>query len=131
MKKKLLFDTDVIIDYLRGEKRAVSFLEEAFSSKICYLSPISIAELYVGVRENEERAILDDFIGEFNVASLDKETAVIGGLFRRDFKKSHAIGLADALIAATALALEAHLVSLNKKYYPMISNLLIPYSKKS
>ncbi len=51
---------------------------------------------YGGVREGEERQILDQFIQEFQIAVLNERSAQRGGLYRRDFGKSHGVGLADA-----------------------------------
>jgi len=60
---------------------------------------------------------------------LTAEIARIGGLYRRDFGKSHGIGLADAILAATAKAEKARLKTLNVKHYPMISGIEPAYKK--
>jgi len=126
---KLLVDTDVLIDYLRGTTQAVEFLEEALINSKCYLSTITIAELYVGVKDGNERKILDQFLSEFHIEACTLKIAEIGGLYRRDYGKSHGVGLADALIAATAIEIGAKLVSLNIKHFPMLNNVLLPYKK--
>ena len=126
---KCLIDTDVLVDYLRGNPKAVKFLEKAMSSSTCFISTITIAELYVGVREGKERPILDQFIQEFQVAQLHERIAQQGGIYRRDYGKSHGVGLADAIIAATADDLAARLVTLNKKHYPMLKQVHVPYHK--
>lgn len=88
-----------------------------------------MAELYAGVREGKERLALDTFMTAFEVVPLDRKIAVKGGLYRRDYKKSHSVGLADALIAATAEVKQATLVTLNKKHFPMLKTVTIPYRK--
>lgn len=125
----LLIDTDVLVDYLRGVPSAVSFLENVMTHSMCFLSTITIAELYVGVREGKERPVLDQFIQEFQLAVLNKKIAQQGGLFKRDYGKSHGLGLADAVIAATAVSLNAQLVTLNKKHFPMLKDVYVPYQK--
>jgi predicted nucleic acid-binding protein len=45
------------------------------------------------------------------------------------YGKSHGVGLVDALIAATAKLHGYRLVTLNKKHFPMLDNVLIPYQK--
>jgi predicted nucleic acid-binding protein len=127
MSSKFLIDTDVLIDYLKGRDEAVRFLESQHIPML--VSAITVGELYAGVREGKERFILDDFIEYFRVISLNNALAVKGGLFRRDFQKSHSVGLADAMIAATAESENATLVTLNQKHFPMISDILIPYQK--
>jgi predicted nucleic acid-binding protein len=63
------------------------------------------------------------------MVAVDEAIAVKGGLYRRDYSKSHNTGLADALIAATAEIKNAELVTLNKKHFPMLSNVIVPYQK--
>jgi predicted nucleic acid-binding protein len=60
---------------------------------------------------------------------VDLAVAVRGGLYRRDFGKSHSTGLADALIAATAELSGARLVTLNDRHFPMLSDVIVPYQK--
>jgi predicted nucleic acid-binding protein len=122
-----LLDTDVLVDFLRGESKAVAFVN-AHSGRII-LSSIVIAELYAGVKDEEEQATLEDFISIFPVISVSAEIAKIGGLYRRDYGKSHGVGLADAILAATAEAEKAELKTLNVKHYPMFKGLRPAYSK--
>ncbi|MBA3237658.1 MAG: type II toxin-antitoxin system VapC family toxin [Parachlamydiaceae bacterium] len=131
MIEKYLIDTDVLIDYLRGNIQAVKFLKELINGSRCFLSSITIAELYAGVREGEERYILDQFIQEFQMIPLNADIAMKGGIYRRDYGKSHGLGLADALIAASAEDYMLHLVTLNKKHYPMLKEIKVPYLKIS
>jgi predicted nucleic acid-binding protein len=126
---KWVIDTDILIDYLRGIQHSTDFLAQATKNSLCVLSTITVAELYSGVREGKERPILDEFIKEFQIISLNEEIAQRGGLYKRDYGKSHGVGLADALIAATALYCDAHLATLNKKHYPMLKNIRVPYKK--
>ena len=50
-------------------------------------------------------------------------------MHRREYGKSHGVGLADALIAATAEVVGAQLVTLNKKHFPMLDDVYVPYTK--
>jgi len=93
------------------------------------MSAITLAELYAGVREGTERTALDTFVQAFTILPVDDEIAVKGGLYRRDYSKSHSVGLADALIAATAAKHNATLVTLNNKHFPMLTNVVVPYQK--
>ena len=128
MTKKFLLDTDVLIDYLRGNEKAVSYVK-AHSRQII-ISTISVAELYAGVRDGEERTQLDEFIGLFPIFPVTVEMGRIGGLYKRDYFKSHCIGLADALIAATAQTNNADIKTLNTKHFPMCKDLKPPYQKE-
>jgi predicted nucleic acid-binding protein len=127
MSSTMLVDTDVLIDFLRGYNKAISFIEK-FSSQII-LSPIVVAELYAGVKGTDELAVLDNFIAQFRVVPITSKIAKAGGLYKRDFNKSHGVGLADTILAATAENEKAELKTLNVKHYPMISGLKPAYKK--
>ena len=120
----MMIDTDVLIDYLRGKADAVEFIE-GLTTRIL-ISSITVAELYAAVREGNERTALDQFISAFEFVPIDAAIAVEGGLFRRDFGKSHNVGLTDAIIAASAKARNAVLVTLNSKHFPMSVKVIVP-----
>lgn len=126
---KLLIDTDVIIDFLRGDVKAKKFMENDIIESSCYISMITIAELYGGVREGKEKEVLDYFIQQFEKVEINEKIALKGGFYRRNYGKSHGVGLADAIIAATADEIDVKLVSLNKKHFPMLKQVFVPYQK--
>jgi predicted nucleic acid-binding protein len=128
MNERLLIDTDVLIDYLRGNSQGIDYLENI--TGLLLVSSITVAELYAGVREGKERTALESFIMVFEVVPVDEKIATLGGLYRRDYGKSHGVGLADALIAATASIKQAKLVTLNQKHFPMVTDLIVPYHKR-
>lgn len=127
--EKFLIDTDVLIDYLRGVSQAIEYLRAVQEKHTCYISTITIAELFSGVREDKERQVLTDFYKEFHVAAVGGVLTEKAGLLRRDYGKSHGSGLADCIIAATAEELDCTLVTLNKKHFPMIKKVKVPYKK--
>ena len=127
MTKKYLIDTDILIDYLRGNLQAKQFL--ARHSGHLLISTVTVAELYSGIRNNSELQILEDLFMCFAIMPLETSIAKEGGGYLRKYYRSHGTGLADALIAATAMSHGSYLVSLNKKHFPGIQKLLIPYVK--
>ncbi len=128
MAKLILPDTDVLIDFLRGHRQAVEFVHERSSQII--LSSIVVTELYAGVKGKKELTVLDNFISLFEVVPVNGEIARMGGIYKRDFGKSHGVGLADAIIAATCETINARLKTLNIKHYPMIKNIKPAYTKQ-
>jgi predicted nucleic acid-binding protein len=123
----LLLDTDVLVDFLRGHSEAVAFVN-AHSARII-LSSIVVAELYAGVRGDREQAVLEALVSLFRVVPVSGEIAKTGGLYKRDYGKSHGVGLADAILAATAESENAELKTLNTKHYPMLQGLRPAYTK--
>lgn len=127
MTKQCLLDTDVMIDFLRGYEPARILLEEM--SLPIHISTITVAELYAGVREGKERDLLEKTLTSCKQIAIDSEVASRGGLFSRTYSKSHGVGLADAMIAATAVIYGLTLITLNKKHFPMLNNVITPYKK--
>ena len=130
MSKPILVDTDVLIDFLRGHEQAVSFVN--LESDRIILSSIVVAELYAGVRGGEgdaEQTTLEGFLSLFRVVHVTAAIARLGGLYKRDYGKSHGVSLADAVVAATAILENAELKTLNVKHYPMFNALEPAYRK--
>ena len=127
MAKPFLVDTDVMVDFLRGHPKAVALVKR-HSSRII-LSSIVTAELYAGVRGDEELDTLDNLVSLFRVIPVSPAPARAGGLNKRDYSKTHGVGLADAIVAATCEAEGAELKTLNVKHYPMIRGLKPAYTK--
>ncbi len=127
MDGPILVDTDILVDFLRGRAKAAAFVDDNMERIV--LSAVTVAELFAGVKGKEERSALEGFVSLFPVVPVDAGIARTGGLFKRDFGSSHGVGLADALIAATALAENADLKTLNAKHYPMIKGLRPAYRK--
>lgn len=127
MTDPVILDTDVVIDYLRSKPAAIAFVDGLASKPM--LSVITVAELYRGVRDGQERVDLDDLVAQSRVLLLDLPAAVAGGLYQRQYGKSHGVGLADAMIAAVAEQHGSTLVTLNLKHFPMLSDVVIPYVK--
>ena len=69
MSFPVLLDTDVLIDYLRGRLEAVSFVQKHSDS--LGISSVTVAGLYVGVREGRERDILDRLISVVKVHDVN------------------------------------------------------------
>jgi predicted nucleic acid-binding protein len=121
----ILIDTCVFVDCLRGRQDALSFLEQLPGGTL--VSVVTIAELAAGARNRSARALVDDVTADCRVIDLDVDTARMGGDFKRRFRPSHGTDLIDALIAATAKRVGARLATVNRKHFPMLDNLLVPY----
>jgi predicted nucleic acid-binding protein len=79
--ERLLIDTDVLIEYLRGRDEAVEYLEGLTSD--LYLSAISVAELFTSVKGDEEGKSLEQLLQEFVILPVTEKMARLGGLRHR------------------------------------------------
>ena len=127
MTRSILLDTDIIVDFFRGHVKAVAFMNN-YSDRII-LSSIVVAELFAGAKGSAEQVALEDFVSHFRVVPVNVEIARAGGLYKSKFGKSHGVGLADAILAATVEAEHADLKTLNTKHYPMLKGLTPVYKK--
>jgi predicted nucleic acid-binding protein len=121
----LLIDTDILADYLRGRADAVSFVDGLVDAPA--LSVLTVAELFAGIREGPERQALEAVLDGCDLIEVDAAIAREGGLLRRRYHPSHGVGIVDAMIAATALAHGLRLATRNRKHFPMLPDLVVPY----
>lgn len=122
-----LVDTEVAVDFLRGNVAAIKFFEDSAGSIV--FSVVTHAEIFAGARNEEDRKILDEFLRSFPSISLNPSIAREAGLLKQKYSVSHGLGLADALIAAAASSASARLASLNEKHFRMQANLVVPYRR--
>jgi len=120
-----LIDSDVLIDFLRGVSEARSFIS---ASQRALISVVSVAELCAGTSTAAELQNVERMLSLFEIVAATTEIAKTAGAFKRQFGPSHGVGMADALIAATAQHSNAVLATRNKKHFPMLSNIIVPYS---
>jgi predicted nucleic acid-binding protein len=121
-----LADTNVIIDYLRGRPSAVQLLGQLMSSNIVACSTLTVTEIYIGMRP-EEKPATDVLIDALVCLQPTIEIAKLAGTFIQRYRKQGiTLGLADAVIAATAVTHELRLVTYNVKHYPMPEVRLYP-----
>lgn len=112
----LLFDTDVLIDILRGKQETgieVDKLTDNADELVC--SVITVAELLAGMKKSEASAT-EGLLKDLIKMDVTEEIARIASHLKSI--KSHKISLDDCLIAASALTINAQLVTKNGKHYP-------------
>jgi len=89
-----------------------------------------VAELFAGARNDAERKALDRFLSSFRIVAVDGPIARAGGAIRQEFGRKHGTDLPDALIAASAAAVDATLVTFNERHFPMLTRVLVPYAAR-
>ncbi len=123
-----VLDTTVAVDHLRGLAAATQLLTDLVAAgEILAASEITRFELLAGVRQRERDA-LEAFFSALAWVPVDEEVSRTAGALARRLRRSHrGIDDADYLIAATALVLEADLLTTNVRRFPMIGGLRPPY----
>lgn len=124
----VVFDTSLIIDYLRrkkGEKTPFEKIIEKLKRNELSVPVLSLQELYQGKsmdKEGEEIRI-QKILLPFNVLAYSVEIAKKAGKIVRDSNNS--VAFVDAAIAATAIINGAQLATLNLKDFEKIKGLEI------
>lgn len=123
-----LLDTSVAIDHLRGSPSAVDLLGGLLEAEESLLaSEVVRFELLAGVREKEVDA-LEQFFVAISWVPVREEVARAASTLAQRHRRSHnGIDDADYLIAATALLLDADLLTTNVRHFPMITGLKPAY----
>ncbi len=116
---KYLLDTDVLIEIFRNNawvRDAIAHLRRG--GHVLSYSPVTRAEIYAGMREGEELAI-EQFLSRLTCAISDAQVGELAGRYLRTYRSSHALQMGDALIASTAVLMDAALITFNTRRYPM------------
>ncbi len=122
---RLIIDTSILIDYLRGGIKWEELLSEFEKDAEIYLPTIVIFELFSGKSTADPKVAkkINNFIRFFQKVELTERIAKRAGELFRDINKN--LGAPDYIVAASALELNATVVTLNKKHFEQIINLNI------
>lgn len=113
-----LIDTDIAIDFLRRRDYALKLLENWAGEGLLAISTLTHLEIYQGMKTGEEKATNSFLDGLVSVA-VDIPIARRAGTMLGELRsKGKTIGIADAIIAATALQFGAPLLTNNIEHYP-------------
>lgn len=125
---RYLIDTDTIIFFLKG-KFSLNKKIEAVGLENCFVSIITIAELFFGVgnstpeyvtrRELEAKAIRE----KFNVVTLENAVQIYGQQKAKLKREGNRIEDNDLFIGATAIGNNMTLVTRNTKHFERLDNI--------
>jgi predicted nucleic acid-binding protein len=121
---KVIFDTDVLIWYLRGHEKARRFIEDVAHERRM-LSSLTLMELLQGCRNQQEAREVKAFVLENMSLVIHPDEAIsrraMALLEQHAF--SHGLRVVDAIIAASALETASSLATANVKHYRIIAPL--------
>ena len=119
-----LLDTTVAIDHLRGAEPARALIQGLLREDERIVASETVRyELLAGVQADELDA-LEDFFSTLTWFPVREDVARAAGALARHYRSSH-VGIDDLdyLIGATALLLDAELLTTNVKHFPMLEGL--------
>lgn len=122
----VIFDTNILIELYRGN-HAVKAKVESLDANIYYISSITVAEFMVGARDKADFARVEKQLSKYTSIPMTAEiTEIFIDLFKT-LTLSHRPGIADTLIAATALYYHLPLFTYNKKHFQFIPGIQLIY----
>lgn len=125
--KGYCIDSDILIDYLRGQNKARNFLLTSSKERALWISIVSVVEIYSGkeTEDTKKKAQIEAFLSNFSIMGLSYEIAKRAGEFRRDY----AGPFADMIIAAGVLELDLVLITRNIRHFEALKdlNVIKPY----
>jgi tRNA(fMet)-specific endonuclease VapC len=124
-----VLDTNTLIYYFKGQGQIAKNLANVSPQEIG-ISTIVLFELQVGIAKSTSPAKrtqqLQQLLSRVNVVPFDRDSAVAAAAIRAQLEQQGTpIGPLDVLIAGTALAFEATLVTHNVKEFSRVSGLAI------
>lgn len=121
--RKVIVDTDIVIDYLRQPRKKTLFKKLTQDKTLKIIFPaVCLTELYIGksAAKPKEESRLKRAIDKTEVVLADKNISKRAGILIRNYLHLY---LADALVAATALEEKTPLCTFNKAHFEKIFGL--------
>ena len=113
-------DSDILIWHLRGEPKALKFLQGLREHREyeLWMGALQRAEVVFFMKPGEEEATLL-FLSQFKTEAADQDIVDEAGRLYRKWNPGHGIDVNDALLAATAMRTGGKIFTLNARHYPM------------
>jgi predicted nucleic acid-binding protein len=118
----VIYDTDILIWVLRGNTKAAALLRE--DEERC-LSLVSYMELLRGARNRREVSTIQGFLRRqaFRSLPLTENVGHRAAIYVEEYGLKAGLGVADAIIGATAAENGLMLVTGNRKHFAVIRDL--------
>jgi hypothetical protein len=118
----MIFDTDVLIWFFRGNASAAEFIERQTDRTV---SIVSVMELYQGARSQKEVRAIRRFLQEngFRVIALNEARSHLALTLIEEHGRKDGLQMADAFIAATAREAAMVLATGNVRHFRSVRSL--------
>lgn len=120
----IFFDTDILIWYKKGNRSAVSLIDQADEKALALQTYM---EFLQGARSSEDMSQIKEFVHEYNfqIFPLTEGVGSRALYYIESYALSHGLRAGDALIAATAVENHMPLATSNDKHFKPIKELKI------
>ena len=118
----MLFDTDILIWYFRGNIKAAKLIQDTTDKKI---STVVYMELLQEARDKKEIKLIRNFLKEanFEILPITENIGYRASVYMEEYCLKTGMCMADALLAATAVENQLNLCTGNRKHYKAITEI--------
>jgi predicted nucleic acid-binding protein len=115
----------MLLELLRKNPLAKSFMYEEVGGVNMILSCITVAEIQQGARSKENLQQINKMLKQYIVVPIDYSISNIFATLFENYTLSHDCGIPDTLLAANALHYNLPLLTITQKHYKHIPNLIL------
>lgn len=124
-----IIDTDVCIDFLKGQNFAIELFSNLLLNDDKFLSILTYYELLKGAYTKKEQTVINNFVNSFQILNLNESIIITASEYYKKYrKKGITLSNIDCLIMATAKNYNLKIITRNVKHYPELE-LLSDFSK--
>ncbi len=120
----MVIDASIFIDHLRKTNRSHTYFAQIPPQTQLYVSAVTVYELLAGTTHANKIRDANLLLSATTILPIDENVAVIAAQLYQQMK-SNSIGLADTLIAATALHYNLLIKTLNEKHFSRVAGLAV------
>jgi len=120
----ILIDTNLLVDYFRGNKKVIQFIDKQPKEALAVCSVIAM-ELFKGSLNKAEFQKIKKTLKGFVMIDLNENISQVALKLSEQYALSHHMGIPDTLIAATALVFDLEIRTYNLKDFQFIPTLRV------
>lgn len=130
VESRIIVDSNILINFLRGRKEEVELIKSLASEKILGTTDVNAFELYYGAykssRQDEELAAVKGLLNSLFLVSTNEDSMEIAGKVMVNLeKRGKSIDMRDLFIGAICLTNSFPLLTKNKKHFENIEGLTL------
>lgn len=119
----VIVDTDILIDFSRGNETAATWIAELEPTAKLAISSVTQMELFVGALNKTHLRDILQFLERYDLIHINENISLIAADLVLQFSLSHKLRAADSLIAATAISLNYAFATKNQRDFRFIQAL--------
>jgi tRNA(fMet)-specific endonuclease VapC len=122
----MVIDSSIFIEHLRASDKTRTTLSQIADEGVLYVSAVTIYELYIGAPSDEKQKDIQILTSGLEVLPFSSEVAMKAASIYRFLKRANQlIEFRDIFIAATCLAYNLPIRTLNKSHFNRVEGLVV------